>query len=80
MRDNPDQALAERLTDYLMQQAEMPPERVEGVPQEFLDGMTMLFLRGARDGEVPLGVATLMRACYLRRARADTQEAIEEVG
>ena len=38
MRDNPDQALAERLTEFLMQRAERPPERLDGVPDEFIDG------------------------------------------
>ena len=38
MRDNPDQALTERLTEFLMQRAEMPPERIDGVPDEFIDG------------------------------------------
>ena len=39
MRDNPDEALTERLTESLMQRAEMPPERIDGVPDEFIDGM-----------------------------------------
>ena len=42
MRDNPDQGMLDGLLDQITSMIESPPTKVQGVPQEYLDGQYVL--------------------------------------